>query len=254
MRAWELENRFAELLDTAAWSSKDSSLNGLQVGSRDAEIGKVAFAVDASRESIQRAVHLGAQALVVHHGLFWGKPTTLTGILYQRVSLLIQHGLCLFAYHLPLDAHPELGNNAVLARRMGLIDLKPFGDYKGHKIGVQGRFTEPLDFELWLDRFSGGDRSRLLSVLSFGPAQVTTAGVISGGGPWEIDQAIAAGLDLYVTGDAQHGIYHTAKEARIHVVCAGHYFTEIWGIHALCEWTRRELGLEAFFLDLPTGL
>lgn len=254
MKLGELAHRFDELLNVETWRKIDNSQNGLQVGNEEEEITHVAFAVDACQEAFERAVKIGAQALVVHHGLFWGKPFQMVGLHYRRLSTLVHHRLGLLAYHLPLDAHPQLGNNAQLARRLELQNIEPFGIYKGATIGVRGELPQPIDFQTWLDRIFEHQRDQFLSVLSFGPKIVQRIGVISGGAPWEIDQAIDHGLDVYITGDAQHAVYHTAREAGIHLISAGHYFTETWGVYALSEYARREWNLTTSFLDLPTGL
>lgn len=254
MTLLDLAQRLNHLMNVEFWQSRDSSLNGLQVGDEHLEVSHVAFAVDACVESFERALGLGAQALVVHHGLFWGKPFALTGHHFQRISRLVLGRLGLLAYHLPLDAHPELGNNVTIARRLGLSDVEPFCLYKGATIGFKGKLAEPVDFRTWLDQIFDHERERFLSVLDFGPRTVQTVGIVSGGAPWEIEQAIQAGLDVFLTGDAQHAVYHVAQEAGIHLISAGHYFTETWGVYALSEYVRREWGLRTSFLDLPTGL
>lgn len=254
MKLGELARKLDQLLEIDSWKKIDNSQNGLQVGDENEEIQHVAFAVDACQESFDRAVKIGAQALVVHHGLFWGKPLQLIGHHYRRLSTLIHHRLGLLAYHLPLDAHPRLGNNAQLAQRLGLENVQPFGSYKGATIGVRGELPQPEEFQTWLDRIFDHQRDQFLSVLSFGPENVQRIGIISGGAPWEIEQAIQEGLDAYITGDAQHAVYHTAREAGIHLISAGHYFTETWGVYALSEYARQEWNLTTSFLDLPTGL
>jgi len=254
MKLRELTQKLNTLLDVENWKQRDSSQNGLQVGHWDQEIQHVAFAVDACRESFEQAVKRGAQALVVHHGLFWGKPFTLTDTFYERISYLIYNKLALLAYHLPLDAHPELGNNAQLARHFNLKNIEPFGQYKGATIGFKGELEHPLEFQTWLDTAFMNQRDNLLSILAFGPRVVQKIGIISGGAPWEIQQAIEQGLDVYLTGDAQHSIYHTAQEAKIHLISAGHYFTETWGVYALSQFIHQEWQLTTSFLDIPTGL
>ena len=143
MRRDELEARLAELLHTAEFD--DDSSNGLQVEGRG-EIRRVALSVTACAEAFTRAAEGGADALIVHHGLFWrGRlPDRVRGPLRERLALLLRHDLNLFAYHLPLDAHPELGNNAVAARELGFSDPQPFGEYHGHKLGWWGSLPEPV--------------------------------------------------------------------------------------------------------------
>jgi dinuclear metal center YbgI/SA1388 family protein len=228
----------------------DVAINGLQVARSQAEVSKAAFAVDASLESFRRAAGAGAQLLFVHHGLFWGSRAPLTRTLYQRVRFLIEHDLALYAAHLPLDAHPELGNNIGLARRLGLAGIEPFGDYHGTKIGFKGRLDPPRP----LERLAALVSPRPLSLLAFGPAEIRSVGIVSGGDPHAVSQAVAEGLDLFVTGDASHEIYHEALEAGINVLSGGHYATETWGITLMSEYLRGTAGLETVVLDIPTGL
>jgi dinuclear metal center YbgI/SA1388 family protein len=231
----------------------DSSLNGLQVGDRDAPVSRVAFAVDACLESVARAAERGADALFVHHGLFWGKPAALTGPMYGRIKALLDAKMALFACHLPLDLHPELGNNAALAKALGIEAPEPFGEYHGALIGFSGALSEPLTVEEAIRRVlpEGGPPA---ATLAFGKARSRTAAVVSGGAAQELEQAVEAGIDLYVTGECSHSVYHLAMEAGVNMIAAGHYATETWGVRAVSEAVARELGLEAFFVDVPTGL
>lgn len=239
-------------LEFAETDSIDSSLNGIQVGDAEDEIGKMAFAVDACMDSFQRAKQEGAQALFVHHGLFWGGDAALTGILGKRISFLMKNDISLYACHLPLDRHAELGNNARIVDDLGLQDIQPFGEIKGRKIGFKGLLPEASDLESLIDRLFGSWDSRI-NVLRFGPSEIRSIGVISGGGTREVSQAIDEGLDLYITGDASHNIYHESREAGINVMFAGHYLTEIFGVKAMSEAVASELGIETIFLDIPTG-
>lgn len=243
----------AALLDIPRFAKLDDSLNGIQVGRSAGAVRKLAFAVDACAESIRRAREAGAQALFVHHGLFWGKPVAIKGALRARISELLSADMALYACHLPLDAHPELGNNAVLAGLLGLKDIEPFGEYHGVKIGFKGRLDPAISLEEALLRvLPSGDAPR--SLLPFGPKLVSTAAVVSGGAAFEALQAIAEGVDLYVTGEPSHSIYHESLEAGINVIAAGHYATETHGVRAVAERAARELGLQTVFIEYPTGL
>lgn len=253
MNISEFDAWASALLAVPAFAKVDDSLNGLQVGRSPGELRKVAFAVDACAESIQRARESGAQALFVHHGLFWGKPVAVKGVLRQRLAELLAADMALYACHLPLDAHPELGNNAVLARMLGLTDVEPFGDYHGVKIGLKGRVKPAISVdEAILRILPSGDAPR--TVLPFGPAGVSTIAVVSGGAAFESLQAIAEGIDLYMTGEPSHSIYHEAMEARLNFVAAGHYATEVHGVKAVAERVARDLCLETVFVEYPTGL
>jgi dinuclear metal center YbgI/SA1388 family protein len=237
-------------LDTAA--PQDSALNGLQVANTRGEVARVACAVDACLESIRRAVEWKADLLFVHHGLFWGRPLALTGFHYRRVAELYAGDCALYAAHLPLDAHPTLGNNACLARQLGLREVEPFGEHRGVKIGVRGLLPEALSLERAAALCCGAHPP--LALLPFGPAAIRTVGIVSGGASQDALQAIDQGLDLFVSGEPSHTIYHACLEAGISALFGGHYLTEVWGVKSVGEWLAREHGLESCFLDIPTGL
>jgi len=248
-----LDEFLSGTLDHPNWAGQDKSLNGLQVGRRNPEVHRVAFAVDACLQSFERAVASGAEALVVHHGLFWGEPLAVIGDHQKRLKFLFDHDLALWASHLPLDAHPTLGNNAGLASALGLTDRQPFGSYRGMKIGFKGVLPRPMRLEEICEILFHG-RENVLQVLPFGKTEVTTVGLVSGGATHEVADAIAEGLDLYITGDADHTIHHQALEAGINVVSGGHYATETWGVRLLAAYLQKETGVSTVFLDLPTGL
>ena len=231
---------------------EDSSNNGLQVEGVE-EVCRVAFAVDAGCASFEGARKAGAQMLVVHHGLFWGKPLTVTGIHRRRLHLLLEADISLYAVHLPLDFHTGVGNNATLARWLQLEDVGPFGDYKGHVAGVAGRLPEAASLENFAASVEQTLGEPLVRVWPFGPETVERVGVVSGGGGFLVDQAAEAGLDVYVTGEMSHNFYHQARELGLNVIHAGHYATETAGLKALESLLNTRFGLETVFLDLPTG-
>ncbi len=249
----DLDRWLADLLCLAAMEGVDPSRNGLQVSRRQPEVRKVAFAVDACRESFRRAAEWGADLLFVHHGLLWDEPLRIAGTHYQRVRFLVEHDLALYAAHLPLDMHPEVGNNAGIARRLGLTEVVPFGSWKGFKIGLKGTLPAAASIEE-LAGLLAGPEAAAVRTLPFGPARIRTVGVISGGAAWEALQAIAEGLDCYVTGEPAHGIYHHCLEAGISGMFGGHYHTETFGVRQLAERLARDTGLETTYLDIPTGL
>ena len=231
---------------------EDDSLNGLQV-ENSGEVKKIALAVDASLESIREAGELGADLLFVHHGLFWGRPVTLTGAMYRRIRLLMELDVALYGVHLPLDLHPGLGNNAQIQKVLGWSIVRNFGEYHGTIIGREVGFEEPVPLSELVDSVAT-KLNCTPQVWEFGPQEVKRLGYVSGGGLSILQQAIDAGMDAFVTGEPQHAFYWTAKEAGINVVFAGHYATETLGIKAVGEVLRNELGLETVFVDLPTGL
>lgn len=252
MKLAEFDHWTRKRLEFSETDGIDASLNGIQVGDSETELGKMAFAVDACMDAFRRAEKEDAQVLFVHHGLFWGPAVPLTGVMGERIRFLMKNDISLYACHLPLDKHAELGNNARIVNELGLDDIEPFGDYKGHKIGFKGQLPEASDLKSIIMRLFGAWESRI-NVLRFGPSEIRSIGVISGGGTREVSQAIDEGLDLYITGDASHNIYHECREAGINVLFAGHYLTEIFGVKAMAETVAAELGIETVFLDIPTG-
>jgi len=232
---------------------EDTSRNGLQVEGPE-EVTKVAFAVDACLAAFEQAVEAGAQLLVVHHGLFWEKPLPLVGPHFRRVRTLIEGRCGLYAVHLPLDAHPEVGNNAELARLLGLRDTRPFGKYHGVEIGVAGAFDPPLEIPALIGRLIQALNRPPVRVLAHGPKEAHRVGCISGFSVPIIDQVREAGLDTFITGETSHAYFHQAAERGLNVVFAGHYATETLGVKALARHLKEKFGLETAFLDLPTGM
>jgi dinuclear metal center YbgI/SA1388 family protein len=249
----DFDTLIREVLDLDEFSGADVALNGLQVANDKQSVEKAAFAVDACLESIRRAAEWGADLLFVHHGLFWGRPLAVTGGHYRRLRALIQADLALYAVHLPLDMHPQLGNNAGLARRIGLQQLEPFGEYRGMKIGFKGSLPEAMSLEQVV-RACCGSNEQGINVLPFGPESVSTVGIVSGGAADEAYQAVDEKLDLFITGDASHTIYHHCLEGGINVIFGGHYLTETYGVTLLSEKLRSESNLQTRFFDIPTGL
>ncbi|HUX51603.1 MAG TPA: Nif3-like dinuclear metal center hexameric protein [Spirochaetia bacterium] len=249
----ELDSYFQSMLAIRQMASADSSLNGIQVGRADLEVRKAAFAVDACLETFRRTVEVDAQVLFVHHGIYWGRVEPVTGINYERLKTLLLNDVALYAAHLPLDMHEEFGNNARMARKLGLVDVEPFGLYRGATIGCKGRLPAAGTMDSVVKTLFH-DPSSLLGMLRFGPEVVSTVGIISGGAPHDVDQAIAEGLDLYITGESSHTVYHRCLEAGINVIFGGHYQTEVWGVQAVAEQLSRDTGLETTFIDIPTGL
>jgi dinuclear metal center YbgI/SA1388 family protein len=248
-----LDHRLSEFLNLDATAVADRALNGLQVGRSGSELCRVAFAVDACLESIRRAAQWRADLLFVHHGLFWGTPLAVTGVHYQRIKELLAADCALYAAHLPLDLHPEVGNNVALARDLGLVDLEPFGEYHGIKIGCRGRLPQGRPLEE-VARLCCGGSTESPRFLPFGPEVIETVGIVSGGAAEEALQALEEGLDLFITGEAAHTVYHHCLEGKMNVIFGGHYRTETGGVRLLAEWLARETGLETRFLDVPTGL
>jgi dinuclear metal center YbgI/SA1388 family protein len=230
----------------------DSSDNGLQVEGAS-EVQRLAFAVDAGLAAFEGAQAAGVQMLVVHHGLFWSKSIMVTGIHRRRLAALFDAEISLYACHLPLDFHDEVGNNATLARWLGLEAVAPFGEYKSYPAGVSGRLPVCLSLDQFVTQVETLLAEPAIKVWPFGPATVQKVGIVSGSAGFLVDQASAAGVDVYLTGEMNHSVYHQALEFGLNVVFGGHYATETAGLKALAEHLVTRFGLETVFLDLPTG-
>ena len=238
-----------ELLDPGAFS--DLGPNGLQVpGPQD--VTRVVTGVSAQRALVERAVEERAQLVLVHHGLFWDfHPAGLTPTLAERLRPLFKHDIALAAYHLPLDGHAELGNNAILAERLGCERHEPFGIYRGAAIGRAGTF--PGEGIAAADLFT---RVRELTdreptVFDAGPDRVRRIGIVSGSGADSLPEAIELGLDALLTGEPREHVMADAREAGIHFIAAGHYATETFGVRALGDWLAQRFGVDHVWVDLP---
>ena len=236
-----------ELLDPGAF--QDLGPNGLQVPGA-ADVTHVVTGVSAQRALAERAVELGAQLVLVHHGLFWSfHPTGLTPLLAERLRPLFKHDVNLAAYHLPLDAHPRHGNNALLAEALGCTDTRPFGDYKGTPIGRAGTLPGITRDELRARVIRATGREPL--ILGAGPDTIRSIGIVSGAAADSVHEAAAAGLDAFLTGEPREHITAEARELGLHFVAAGHYATETFGVRALGDLLAERFGIEHTFVDLP---
>jgi len=230
----------------------DASLNGLQIEG-DATIERVAVAVDAAQATIDAAVTSGCELLVVHHGLFWGPQVALTGVVGRRVRGAFEGGLSLYAAHLPLDAHPEVGNNVLLAQRLGGKLDGTFGEYEGVEIGTLASFDEPLDIGDVAGRLAAAGCEEPL-IWSFGDGQVRRIGVVTGRGGSVLEQALAAEVDCFITGEPVQELYHAARDHGIHCLFGGHYATETFGVRAVGDWLAERFDVQVEWVDHPTGI
>lgn len=232
-----------------------NAVNGLQVENRSGRVGRIVAAVDASMTTISGVGSSEDRPalLLVHHGLFWDGNLPLAGRRYRRVRGLFEQDCALYAAHIPLDVHPEVGNNAVLASGLGLGAPAPFDSYRGIPIGVQGLLDPPVDRDALLARVEQllGARARLIPG---GPARCSRLGIISGGAGGRVGAAREAGLDTFLTGEGAHHTYFDAMELGINVIHAGHYATETVGVKALASHLSDRFGLPWAFHDHPTGM
>lgn len=239
-----------EYLEVSSVPDYPQALNGLQVQS-SGEVRRVALAVDASQGTIEEAVKSRADLLIVHHGLFWDGLKPVTDRRYERLRRIISSNLAVYSSHLPLDVHPEVGNNATLARELGVDIRGTFGDYRGRAIGVWGVLEIRREaLAARLDHLLGG-RVRMIAG---GAERISRVGVVTGGGGGQLEAARAIGLDALITGEGAHHNYFDAVEGGINLYLGGHYATEVWGVRALSKVITERLGLECIFIDQPTGL
>jgi dinuclear metal center YbgI/SA1388 family protein len=237
-------------LKTGTVPDDTNALNGLQV-ENSGRVSRVAAAVDASVRTIEEAVRRGCNLLVVHHGLYWDGNQPVTGRRYRKLSALLSKDVAVYSAHLPLDVHPEVGNNAVLAQELGIAVEGTFGDYRGIEVGVHGRLD--VKREVLAARLDDVLGCRV-HMMPFGPEVVRRVGVLTGGGGSMIRSAVAAGLDAFVTGEGAHHTHFDAEEGGINVFYGGHYATETWGVKALAAWLEARYDLPWEFIDHPTGL
>ena len=237
-------------LDLPAFAG-DFSNNGLQVEGASRGVAKIACGVDASPAFYEEALHRGAQLLLVHHGISWGGSLArIAGPAHRLVAPLIRADAALYAAHLPLDAHPTLGNNAQIAKALGLRGVRPFGAYRGFTIGVRGSFPRALPWEEAKARFRAICPGGRFDAVDAGRKTVRTVGIVSGGGADECAQAAAAGLDAFFTGE--FGLQHANALLcePINLAAAGHYATERFGVRALGEALAAEFGLACEFVEM----
>ncbi|MEO5333588.1 MAG: Nif3-like dinuclear metal center hexameric protein [Magnetococcus sp. YQC-5] len=247
----ELEQFLAATLRVA--SITDYAPNGVQVRGRES-VNKVVGGVSACLDLFQAAQDAAADLILVHHGLLWNKDSRVVeGIFQTRLKFLLMRDLTLMAYHLPLDCHPELGNNSLILKHLNLNPTASFGLYHGTWLSFVGECDAPEPFDVFLSRvihLFGGEPL----VLPFGPAMVKKIAVCSGAAPELIREAKQVGADVFLSGEASEPLYHFAREEGIHFIAAGHHRTEKFGVQAVGELLARQYGLEFMFIDIPNPI
>ena len=226
---------------------KDSCPNGLQVEGAE-RIKKAGFAVTCSLNVLRQAVAAHAQVLIVHHGMFWSRDEfPIIGTKKEKLALLMENNISLLAYHLPLDAHRELGNNWRAARDLGWQELEPFGELDGKFIGVKGRFSKMkrIDFQRMLEDYYHHDAHAAPG----GKSEVESAALISGGAYRAASQAAKEGIDCFITGNFDEPAWHTAFEEKVNFFAMGHSASERIGPMALESHIKKTFGIETVFLD-----
>ena len=227
------------------------AMNGLQI-SNEGPLTRIVAAVDACEAVVAEASRVKGTLLVVHHGLFWSGAQPVTGAFRRKIKAALEGDLALYSSHLPLDLHPKLGNNALLAKALGLRSVKPALEMKGQPVGVFGVIS-PMSRDAFARRVGeavGGEAH----IAPGGPVKISKVLVVTGGAGGEVIRAAELGVDAFVTGEGPHWSYTAAEEAGINLFYAGHYATETFGVKALASHLSSKTGLPWSFLDHPTGL
>ncbi len=230
---------------------RDESINGLQVEGK-AAVGRIGVAVDACEHVFEKAAEKGVDFLFVHHGLIWGGIRSIRGVLMKRIRRLMDSGISLYACHLPLDWHPEYGNNILLLKLLSVRKMGEFGEYHGKRIGYWGRTGATMTVDAFVKVVDKNLKAKS-SYVDFG-RKVRNVGVVSGGGWSAIHDAEKYGIDTFLTGEPSHSAYTLAEEMKVNLIFAGHYATETPGVKAVGEMLGKRLGLKVEFIDHPTGL
>ncbi len=230
---------------------KDESVNGLQIEG-GAIVSKVGLAVDACDAVFQTAAEKKMDFLIVHHGLIWGGIRSIQGVLKRRIQTLFDKDISLYACHLPLDWHPEYGNNTQILKALSIRRMGDFGEYHGKRIGYWGRITKAVTLGDFSHRVEQTLHTKVTAI-GFGQ-RVRHIGVVSGGGWSAIHDAERFGIDTLLVGEPSHSAYTLAEELKVNLVFAGHYATETLGVRAVGSLIRKTFGLSTEFIGHPTGL
>jgi dinuclear metal center YbgI/SA1388 family protein len=240
-------NDFLRICEINDW---DNALNGLQI-ENSGRVTKIGASVDASTRVLTTAARQNVDLLIVHHGLFWPGLQPVTGVVRRQLKLAFENNIALYSAHLPLDLHPELGNNAQLAAALGLKSKQPFFEEKGQLIGVKARASLACDE---LDRKLQNALSGPVKTFMFGPKKAGTIGIITGGAGSEIYKVAREGIDTFITGEAPHWAAVAAEELGINLLLGGHYATEVFGVKALAAHLSKRFKIPWTFIDCPTGM
>jgi dinuclear metal center YbgI/SA1388 family protein len=246
-----LVSHLDEFLRTAEINDYPGAVNGLQIANSGL-VARIVAAVDACELVIKEAARMPGTLLLVHHGLYWQGVQPVTGALYRKLKTAIERDLALYSTHLPLDLHPQVGNNALLAKALDLSSPRPALELKGQAAGVIGK-VKPVSRDQFAKRIAevlGGS----VHVAPGGPEVIKSVLVVSGGAGSEVARAAALGVDAFVTGEGPHWSYTTAEEEGVNLFYGGHYATETLGVKALAAHLSKKSGLPWSFLDHPTGL
>ena len=228
---------------------EDDSNNGLQV-ENSGLIRRVCVGVDASMAFFEKAAERKADLLICHHGLSWGDSLKrIDGLNYRRLKFLLNRDMALYACHLPLDAHPRLGNNAQICKALGLGDLKPFGFLHGVALGFRGTLPAALEYAQFKERVHEVF-GNTVGTMDFGKREVRSVGVVSGGAAEIVAEAGETGVDVYISGEPKLTAWHLAQELEVNAIFAGHYATEVFGVKAVAEALKARFNVQSDFIDM----
>jgi dinuclear metal center YbgI/SA1388 family protein len=240
-------NDFLRIREIGDW---DNALNGLQI-ENSGGVNKIGASVDVSTRVLAEAAKQNIDLLIVHHGLFWPGLQPVTGLLRRQLEIAFENNIALYSAHLPLDLHPQVGNNAQLAKALGLRSNQPFFEEKGQMIGLKARASLPRgDLDRRLQKALSGP----VKAFMFGPKKTGTIGVITGGAGSEIYKVAQEGIDTFITGEAPHWAAVAAEELEMNLLLGGHYATEVFGVKALAAHLSKRFKIPWAFIDCPTGL
>lgn len=250
MKRNDLTHYLDSYLEIDKYKNIDISLNGLQVGSDNRDIKTIVFAVDACLDTINKAIESKADFMIVHHGLYWGSPIPIKDNFYKKIKLLMDNNIDLYAAHLPLDAHLEVGNNKAMATQLNLVNVMSSFNYKGENIGVVGNLQKPKTIKEISDILNFTNPI----ILDFCDEEIKRIALVSGEGAHDIHEAKALGAQLLITGEPRHSEFHFCKEEKISMLCGGHYESETYGVKALAVKLSKRYKVLIKFIDVPTGL
>jgi dinuclear metal center YbgI/SA1388 family protein len=240
-------NDFLRIREIGDW---DNALNGLQI-ENSGSVTKIGASVDVSTRVLEAAAKQNVDLLIVHHGLFWPGLQPVTGVLRRQLELAFENNIALYSVHLPLDLHPQVGNNAQLAAALGFKSNLPFFEEKGQKIGLKVGISLPRDE---LDRKLQKALNGSVKTFMFGPKKTRTIGIITGGAGSEIYKVAEQGIDTFITGEAPHWAAVAADELGMNLLLGGHYATEVFGVKALAAHLSKRFKVPWAFIDFPTGM
>jgi dinuclear metal center YbgI/SA1388 family protein len=240
-------DKYLRIREIEDWAN---ALNGLQI-ENSGRVTKIGAAVDVSTRALTAAAKKEVDLLIVHHGLFWPGLQTVTGAFHRQLKLVFENHIALYSAHLPLDVHPDVGNNAQLASALGFKSTEPFFEEKGSLIGVKARSSQPREvFVRKLRKVLGGP----IKAFNFGPKVATRIGIVTGGAGSEIFRVAQDRIDTFVTGEAPHWAAVAAEELRMNLLVGGHYATETFGVKALAAHLSKRFKVPWEFINFPTGL